>query len=210
MNDVASPRLGVGFDATQLAWDKQGGLLPAVVQDAVNHRVLMLGYMDRAALQVTLESGRATFYSRSRKQLWSKGEVSGHVLQVVEVRTDCDQDTLLLTANPVGPTCHLQRISCFAGAPADLLAELDALIAQRWSQRPEGSYTSQLFDRGVRSIAQKVGEEAVETALAAVSQDDSALLGEAADLLFHLQVLLRARGLGWADVVQVLGQRRAD
>jgi len=199
----------VDFDPARLAWDKQDGLLPAVVQDATNHRVLMLGYMDREALRITLESGRATFYSRSRQQLWCKGETSGHVLRVVEVHTDCDQDTLLLLAKPVGPTCHLQRVSCFGGAPADRLAELDALIAQRRSQRPEGSYTSRLFDSGVRLIAQKVGEEAVETALAAVSQDDAALLGEAADLLFHLQVLLCARGLGLADVARVLGQRRA-
>jgi len=205
---VAASQLPVDFDPARLAWDKQGGLLPAVVQDATNHRVLMLGYMNREALRITLESGRATFYSRSRKQLWCKGATSGHVLEVVEVYTDCDQDTLLLLARPLGPTCHLQRVSCFADAPANPFAELDALIGQRRSQRPEGSYTSRLFDSGVRAIAQKVGEEAVETALAAVSQDDAALLSEAADLLFHLQVLLCARGLGLADVARVLGQRR--
>jgi len=192
-----------------LAWEKQGGLLPAIVQDATGGRVLMLGYMDRAALEATLATRRVTFYSRSRQRLWMKGESSGDVLELVALEADCDADTLLVQARPQGPTCHLGRASCFSEAPADFLAELDALVARRERERPEGSYSTRLFEGGVRGIAQKVGEEGVETALAAVAQDDAALLGEAADLVFHLTVLLRARGLGLADVVAVLRDRHA-
>jgi len=190
-----------------LAWDKQGGLLPAVVQHADTLKVLMVGYMDRAALGVTLDGGHVTFFSRSRQRLWTKGENSGHVLDLVAIEADCDRDTLLVQARPRGPTCHLGRDSCFATAPGDFLAELDALIATRDRKRPAGSYTTRLFDDGVRAIAQKVGEEGVETALAAVVQDDAALCGEAADLLFHLQVLLRSRGLSLGHAVAVLRQR---
>lgn len=192
-----------------LAWEKQGGLLPAIVQDATGGRVLMLGYMDRAALAATLATGRITFYSRSRQRLWMKGETSGDVLELVSLEADCDADTLLVQAKPRGPTCHLGRASCFPGAPADFLAELDALVTRRERERPAGSYSTRLFEGGVRGIAQKVGEEGVETALAAVAQDDAALLGEAADLVFHLTVLLRSRGLGLADVVAVLRDRHA-
>ena len=196
------------FDIEALAWDKQGGLLPAIVQDAATLRVLMLGYMDRAALAATLASGQVTFYSRSKQRLWTKGESSGHVLALVSVDVDCDADTLLVQARPHGPTCHLDRTSCFPDAPGDGLAELDALIAQRERERPPGSYTTRLFEGGIRRIAQKVGEEGVETALAAVAQDDEALLGEAADLLYHLVVALRARGLALDDVRRVLAARR--
>jgi len=192
-----------------LAWDKQAGLLPAVIQDAATLRVLMLGYMDRAALHATLDTRRVTFYSRSRRRLWTKGESSGHFLDLVTIESDCDGDTLLVRAHPQGPTCHLGRCSCFADAQGDFLVELDALVAKRERERPEGSYTTRLFEGGVRHIAQKVGEEGVEAALAAVAQDDAALCGEAADLLFHLIVLLRARGLSLGDVVAVLGQRHA-
>ncbi|MBW8312757.1 MAG: bifunctional phosphoribosyl-AMP cyclohydrolase/phosphoribosyl-ATP diphosphatase HisIE [Rhizobium sp.] len=192
-----------------LAWDKQQGLLPAVVQDARTRRVLMLGYMDRAALEATLATRRVTFYSRSRQRLWMKGESSGDVLELVSLETDCDADTLLVQATPRGPTCHLGRASCFPGAPGDFLAELDAIVARRERDRPEGSYSTKLFEAGPRRIAQKVGEEGVETALAAVVQDDAALLGEAADLVFHLTVLLRSRGLGLADVEAVLRGRHA-
>lgn len=190
-----------------LAWDKQGGLLPAVIQHADTLKVLMVGYMDRAALGVTLGSGHVTFYSRSKRRLWTKGESSGHGLDLVAIEADCDRDTLLVQARPHGPTCHLGRDSCFAAAPGDFLAELDAVIATRDRERPAGSYTTRLFDDGVRAIAQKVGEEGVETALAAVVQDDDALCGEAADLLFHLQVLLRSRGLSLGHAVAVLRQR---
>jgi phosphoribosyl-ATP pyrophosphohydrolase/phosphoribosyl-AMP cyclohydrolase len=191
-----------------LAWDKQGGLLPAIVQDARSLRVLMLGYMDRSALQCTLASGRVTFYSRSRQRQWIKGESSGHFLEVVSIAADCDADTLLVMANPLGPTCHLGRASCFEDAPADPLAELDQLIGQRNRERPAGSYSTRLLEAGVRAVAQKVGEEAVETALASVAQDDEALLGESADLLYHLVVLLHARGLSLAQATRVLEARR--
>jgi len=190
-----------------LAWAKQDGLLPAVVQDAGNGRVLMLGYMDRAALEATLAGGRVTFYSRSKQRLWTKGETSGHTLDLVSIEADCDGDTLLVQARPQGHTCHLDRASCFPAAPANFLADLDALIATRDAERPEGSYTTRLLAGGLRRIAQKVGEEGVETALAAVVEDDEALLGEAADLVYHLGVLLRARGLSLHDAVRVLETR---
>ena len=193
-----------------LAWDKQNGLLPAIVQDAETLRVLMLGYMDRAALHATLDTRRVTFFSRSKGRLWTKGEQSGHFLQLVSIEGDCDNDTLLVLAHPQGPTCHLQRTSCFPQAPGDFLTELDALVAQRERERPAGSYTTRLFEAGVRSIAQKVGEEGVETALAAVAQQDAELAGEAADLLYHLLVLLRSRGMALEDAVAVLRTRHRD
>jgi phosphoribosyl-ATP pyrophosphohydrolase/phosphoribosyl-AMP cyclohydrolase len=204
--------VGQAFDPQRLAWDKQGGLIPAVVQDADDGRVLMLGYMDPAALQRTLESGAVTFWSRSKGRLWTKGETTGHVLRLVSLETDCDGDTLLVQALPAGPTCHLGRASCFPDAAtrepaAGFLGTLDALVARRERERPADSYTTRLFEAGVRRIAQKVGEEGVETSLAAVAQDDAALLGEAADLLYHLLVLLRARGLGLADATALLRQR---
>jgi len=194
-------------DFESLDWAKGDGLLPVIVQDAGNLRVLMLGYMSAEALAATRDSGFVTFYSRSKQRLWKKGESSGHVLRLVSIQADCDSDTLLVLAQPQGPTCHLQRDSCFADAPASFIADLDALVAQRERERPAGSYTTRLFDEGIRRIAQKVGEEGVETALAAVVQDDAALLGESADLVFHLLVLLRARGLSLQDVSSVLQQR---
>ncbi len=200
----------MAFDPLSLDWDKGDGLLPAVVQDADNLRVLMLGYMNAEALAVTQASGRVTFFSRSKQRLWTKGETSGHTLVLVSTQADCDNDTLLVRARPQGPTCHLQRPSCFPDAPADFLSELDALVAQRERERPPGSYTTRLFDAGVRRIAQKVGEEGVETALAAVAQDDAALLGESADLIFHLLVLLRSRGLSLTDAVAVLRERHTE
>lgn len=199
-------------DIEKLAWSRspdarEGGLLPAVVQDADNQRVLMLGYVSREALQVTLAGGWVTFYSRSKARLWTKGESSGHRLALVSAVADCDGDTLLLQARPLGPTCHLGRDSCFAEAPASPFAALDAVIAQRDRDRPEGSYTTRLLERGAMRAAQKVGEEGVETALAGVAQDDEALLGEAADLVYHLLVLLRLRGLGLAELSEVLRSR---
>jgi phosphoribosyl-ATP pyrophosphohydrolase/phosphoribosyl-AMP cyclohydrolase len=192
----------------ELAWDKQNGLLPAIVQDATTLRVLMLGYMDRDALRTTLATRKATFFSRSRGKQWTKGETSGHTLGVVRVATDCDRDTLLVTANPHGPTCHLGTSSCFAPhAASSMTGELDAIVATRARERPAGSYTKKLLDSGIARIAQKVGEEGVETALAAVTADDAALLGEAADLVYHLIVLLRARELSMRDVEAVLEQR---
>jgi len=202
-----------------LDWSKGDGLLPAIVQDADNLRVLMVGYMDQAALQATLHKRLVTFYSRSKQRLWTKGETSGHVLELVGVQADCDSDALLVLARPNGPTCHLERPSCFPAAPAKaqpepshapdvgFLGELDALVGQRARERPEGSYTTRLFEAGVRRIAQKVGEEGVETALAGVAQSDEQLLGEAADLIYHLTVLLHSRSLALADAVEVLEQR---
>ncbi|MHB1056485.1 MAG: bifunctional phosphoribosyl-AMP cyclohydrolase/phosphoribosyl-ATP diphosphatase HisIE [Rhodanobacter sp.] len=199
-------------DTGRLDWAKGDGLLPAIVQHWLSGEVLMLGYMNAEALAQTQASGHVTFYSRSRRRLWSKGESSGHVLVLKSIRIDCDADTLLIQADPHGPTCHTGSSSCFGdGAdvrpPLGFLAELDALVAQRHAERPEGSYTTKLFDGGMRRIAQKVGEEGVETALAAVVQEDAALLGEAADLVFHLTVALRARGLSLGDVVEVLAKR---
>ena len=191
----------------QLDWTKGDGLLPAIVQDADTLRVLMLGYMDADALAATREGGEVTFFSRSKARLWKKGESSGHTLSLVSIDVDCDHDTLLVLARPNEPTCHLQRPSCFPEAPASALGELSALIRVREAERPEGSYTTRLFEAGVRRIAQKVGEEGVETALAAVAEDDDALLDEAADLAYHLLVLLRARGLGLADLEARLASR---
>lgn len=190
-----------------LDWQRGQGLLPAVVQDADSGRVLMLGYMNRDSLAQTLESGLVTFWSRSRQRLWTKGESSGNSLELVAIAVDCDGDSLLVTARPRGPTCHRGLASCFPAAPGDLLAELDALIATRERERPEGSYTRELFAQGTRRIAQKVGEEGVEVALAGVAQDDVALLSESADLVFHLLVLLRARGLGWPQLRHTLRAR---
>lgn len=195
------------FDVDTLAWDKQGGLLPAIVQDADSLRVLMLGYMSREALAATLTSGTVTFFSRGKQRLWMKGETSGNTLALVSVEADCDADSLLLLARPHGPTCHRGSTSCFQRAPGDAVAELDAVIAQRKADASEASYTRKLFDAGIARIAQKVGEEGVETALAAVTADDAALQGEAADLVYHLLVLLRARGLGWDKVRTELSRR---
>ncbi|MDE2154918.1 MAG: bifunctional phosphoribosyl-AMP cyclohydrolase/phosphoribosyl-ATP diphosphatase HisIE [Xanthomonadaceae bacterium] len=201
-------------DVSRLDWAKGDGLLPAIVQHWQSGEVLMLGYMDAEALAQTQASGHVTFYSRSRQRLWTKGESSGHVLALKSIRIDCDADTLLIQADPHGPTCHTGTSSCFGDSvdvrpPLGFLAELDALVAQRHAERPEGSYTTRLFEGGIRRIAQKVGEEGVETALAAVAQGDEELLGEAADLIFHLTVALRARGLSLVDVAVLLAERHA-
>lgn len=213
-------RLPDGLEIEDLAFDKQGGLLPGVVQDVRTGRVLMVGYLDRAALEATLGTGLATFHSRSRDTSWVKGETSGNTLSVVAVHVDCDRDTLLLLAEPAGPTCHTGQVSCFGAASAPVaaetppvggfLAELDALVSARHTDPPPGSYTGELFAAGTRRIAQKVGEEGVETALAAVAQDEAALTGEAADLLYHLLVLLRDRGLGLAEVEAELRRRHGS
>lgn len=200
-------------DLDRLDFAKGGGLLPAVVQHWLTGDVLMLGYMDAQALAATRASGLVTFHSRSKGRQWTKGESSGHVLRLKGLYADCDADTLLVLADPAGPTCHRGTRSCFgddARPPLGFLGELDALVAQRAVERPQGSYTTRLFEGGMRRIAQKVGEEGVETALAAVAQGDDELLGEAADLLFHLTVLLRARGLGLADAAARLAARHAE
>ncbi|MGN2249988.1 bifunctional phosphoribosyl-AMP cyclohydrolase/phosphoribosyl-ATP diphosphatase HisIE [Frateuria sp. GZRe14] len=195
-----------------LDFAKGGGLVPAIVQHWLTGEVLMLGYMDAEALAATQASGLVTFHSRSKGRLWTKGESSGNVLRMRSLHVDCDADTLLVLAEPAGPTCHRGTSSCFDGArlPLGFLAELDALVARRAVERPAGSYTTQLFEGGIRRIAQKVGEEGVETALAAVAQDDAEFLGEAADLLFHLTVALHARGLGLSHVAALLSDRHAQ
>jgi len=198
------------LDPASLDWNKGDGLLPAIVQHWRSGVVLMQGWMNEEALRATLAQGRVTFYSRSRQRLWTKGESSQHWLLLREVMTDCDRDALLLLAEPQGPTCHLGSDSCFGDAAvptAGFLDRLDALVAARERERPAGSYTTQLFESGLRRIAQKVGEEGVETALAAAGEDEAALVGEAADLLFHLTVLLRARGLSLADAIAELQRR---
>lgn len=203
-------------DLEGLAWEKQGGLLPAIVQHAHTGAVLMLAYMNREALHATLARGRAVFYSRSRRQLWEKGLGSGHTLDVTDVRRDCDGDTLLLTAIPAGPVCHLGTASCFgdeppgAAQPLGFLAELECIIDARVAVGPEGSYTAQLHGRGVRHVAQKVGEEGLEVALAAACETDERVTAESADLLFHLLVLLRSRGLDLRGVVAELRARHAS
>lgn len=196
-----------------LDWNKGHGLIPVIVQHWRDGRVLMLGYMNREALEATRDSGRVTFFSRSKQRLWMKGERSGHVLHLKDMRADCDADTLLVLVDPLGPTCHLGTQSCFGDELApdvSFLGQLDALVRQRHDARPDGSYTTKLFDSGTRRIAQKVGEEGVETALAAVAEGDTELLGESADLLYHLLVLLRARGLDLSGAVEVLRQRHAS
>jgi len=187
-------------------------LLPAVVQDAETLQVLMLAYMNRAAYEATCGTGLVTFFSRSRSQLWTKGETSGNTLQLLELSFDCDQDTLLLKVSPAGPACHLNTTSCFGTSTAPglgFLARLAQVIEQRASAAPDSSYTASLFEAGLERIAQKVGEEGTETVIAALRQDDSALASEAADLLYHLLVLLHARGLALGDVIQVLRERHA-
>lgn len=203
-------------DVGTLDWDKGSGLLPAIVQHARTGRVLMLGYMNDSALRETLSGGRVVFYSRSRDTLWTKGETSGHYLNVVDVSTDCDSDAILVLADPVGPTCHKGTESCFAEAKrADaqrlgFLALLENIIANRIADQPEDSYTARLFAKGPNRIAQKVGEEGVETALAAVTRDDEGLISECADLLYHLLVLLKSRELNLELVVEELKARHAS
>lgn len=197
------------LDALDFA--KGGGLLPLIVQHAHDGRVLMLGYANREALEATLRTREIHFWSRSRRRLWRKGETSGHVLQLVSIAADCDGDTLLCQALPAGPTCHLGTPTCFdATTPAHpWLNELEALIAARADADPASSYVARLLAAPLARRAQKVGEEGVETALAAVGGDAAKLREEAADLLFHLLVLLRGSGLSLADVVGELARRHA-
>jgi phosphoribosyl-AMP cyclohydrolase / phosphoribosyl-ATP pyrophosphohydrolase len=200
-------------DIERIDWSKNEGLVPAIVQHGISGQVLMLGYMDRAALAATLARGRVVFFSRSKQRLWEKGETSGHFLQLVDIRSDCDADTLLVIATPAGPVCHTGSASCFgdepltAAAPLSFLLQLEQLIAERIAAAPEGSYTARLYAQGVRRVAQKVGEEGLEVALAGAGESDQALQGECADLLYHLLVLLRSRNLPLADVIEELRRR---
>jgi phosphoribosyl-ATP pyrophosphohydrolase/phosphoribosyl-AMP cyclohydrolase len=200
-------------DVTRIDFDKGDGLVPAIVQDATTGAVLMLAYMNREALEQTLARRRAVFFSRSKQRLWEKGETTGHTLDVVDIALDCDADTLLITAQPRGPACHNGTVTCFGNesrsAAGDIafLAALERVVAQRASEKPEASYTARLLGKGIAKVAQKVGEEGVETALAAVAEGDDKVVEESADLLFHLLVLLRARGVPLRDVIAKLESR---
>lgn len=202
-----------GSDLERLDFAKGDGLIPAIVQHADTGAVLMLGYMSREALHETLNRRRVVFFSRSKGRLWEKGETSGHFLALAALRADCDADTLLVTAWPQGPVCHNGTATCFGDEPLtrveklSFLGTLEGVIGQRLQERPEGSYTARLLAEGPKRIAQKVGEEGLEVALAALAETDQEVLAESADLLFHLLVLLKSRGLSLEDVVAVLRSR---
>jgi phosphoribosyl-ATP pyrophosphohydrolase/phosphoribosyl-AMP cyclohydrolase len=199
---------------TELDWGKSDGLLPAIVQDATTGAVLMLGYMNRDALEVTQTSGRVTFWSRSKRRLWTKGESSGNHLEFVSLAADCDGDTVLVLARPAGPVCHVGTPTCFGAEapraevePLAFLCRLERLIESRIRDRPEGSYTAKLLAEGPRRIAQKVGEEGVELALASVAQGEPEIIGEAADLLYHTLLLLHSHRITLSAVVDELERR---
>lgn len=196
----------------KIDWKKNSGLVPVIVQDSATLQVLMLGYMDAAALKQTLRTKKVTFFSRSKQRLWTKGESSRNFLHLVDVKVDCDHDTLLVTARPDGPTCHRGTVSCFGAAGASgvgFLAQLEQTIVDRIKSGDKKSYTVRLAREGVTRVAQKVGEEGVETALAALKNDRPEFAGEAADLLYHLIVLLRVKKMSLADAIAVLQKRHA-
>ena len=197
------------FEISDLDFSKNpDGLLPVIVQDYATLKVLMLGYVNREAMEQTLLSGKMTFYSRSRKCLWTKGETSGNFLTVKEMYADCDSDTVLVMAEPAGPACHRGTKSCFnTDDDQGFIRELQEVIRRRKDERPEGSYTVRLFDKGTNKIAQKVGEEAVETVIEAVDNNDSAMIYEASDLVYHLLVLLVHKGLSISDLEKELVRR---
>ncbi len=203
----------MSIDIDRIDFAKGDGLVPAIVQDADTGAVLMLGYMNREAVEQTLARKRAVFFSRSKQRLWEKGETTGHTLDLVDVALDCDNDTLLVAARPRGPACHNGTVTCFGDEPRSaatniaFLAKLEDVVAQRAVEKPEDSYTARLLAKGINKVAQKVGEEGVETALAGVNESDQKLVEESADLLFHLLVLLRARGVDLARVIRQLESR---
>lgn len=181
-------------------------LIPAIIQDVNTNQILMLGYMNQEAYEKTIRTNFVTFFSRSKNRLWTKGETSGNTLEVVSLHPDCDNDTILIRAKPMGPTCHNGTPRCFY-SDTEFLQDLEKIIQQREANTSEQSYVSGLFESGLNRIAQKVGEEGVEVVIAALQKDDAELCGEAADLIFHLLVLLRARQLKFADVIAVLKER---
>jgi phosphoribosyl-ATP pyrophosphohydrolase/phosphoribosyl-AMP cyclohydrolase len=185
------------------------GLVPAIIQDAVTRKVLMLGYMNREALEQTIAEGKVTFFSRSKNRLWTKGEESGNFLLVKDMKADCDQDTILVQATPVGPVCHTGADTCWdeQNIGNDFLAKLEDIIADRKNNPTDKSYTASLFARGINKIAQKVGEEAVEVVIEAKDNNDTLFLNESADLLFHYLILLQAKGFHLSDVISVLKER---
>ena len=194
-----------------LDFKKTGGLIPAVIQDAVTEKTLMVGFMNEEAYQKTIESKLVTFYSRSRNRLWTKGEESGNCLDLVDVLVDCDSDALLVKANPRGPVCHTGNDTCFGEnndhSGLHFLTYLQNFIDSRRKKMPKGSYTTKLFESGINKIAQKVGEEAVELVIEAKDQNDDLFLSEAADLMYHFIVLLSARGYNLTDVAKALNER---
>ena len=199
---------------SQLAWDKMDGLLPCIVQDAQSGKVLMQGYMNKEAAEHSLAHNLVTFFSRSKQRLWTKGESSGHTLTLVELSADCDQDCLIALSHPNGPTCHTGTETCWhdntAQPEISFITDLERLIASRKGADADSSYTASLYASGIKRIAQKVGEEGVETALAATVQDLDELKNESAHLLYHLLVLLQASELSLSDVIQVLKQRHSN
>ncbi|MDR3260311.1 MAG: bifunctional phosphoribosyl-AMP cyclohydrolase/phosphoribosyl-ATP diphosphatase HisIE [Tannerella sp.] len=197
----------------KLDFNKSGGLIPAVIQDAQTNRVLMVGFMNEEAYRQTLESNKVTFFSRTRQRLWTKGESSGNFLHVVDIRTDCDHDTLLVKAHPDGPVCHTGADTCFGEEnTADIffLSYLQDFIDRRYREMPEGSYTTSLFRKGVNRMAQKVGEEAVETVIEATNGTDEGLIYEASDLIYHLSVLLASKGFRLEDLARELKKRHKE
>ena len=195
----------------QLDFDKTDGLIPAVIQDAKTSQVMMLGYMTRDALQKTIDGGKVTFFSRSKNRLWTKGETSGNYIDLVDIKSDCDNDTLLITANPNGPVCHTGSDTCFDEVRLEkfTLKTLERVIQKRKEEPKEGSYTNRLFEEGTPKISQKVGEEAVETIIEAMKGDKDRLKEETADLLYHLLVLLADSEVTLQEVLEVLEKRHS-
>jgi phosphoribosyl-ATP pyrophosphohydrolase/phosphoribosyl-AMP cyclohydrolase len=193
-------------------YDKMNGLIPAIIQDAKSNRVLMLGFMNKEAYKMTKKEGKVTFYSRTKDRLWTKGEESGNFLYVKEILKDCDKDTILIKADPVGPVCHTGDDTCFKETnhgENDFLTALQNLIQQRKRDMPENSYTTKLFAKGINKIAQKVGEEAVELVIESKDENDDLFLNEAADLMYHFMVLLTAKGFALEDVAKILESRHS-
>lgn len=194
----------------KIDFEKTNGLVPAIIQDAKTKKVLMLGYMNEEALAKTQKTSRVTFYSRTKERLWTKGEESGNFLELVDLKVDCDNDTLLIQANPVGPTCHKGTDTCWGeenNSNFGFLSKLEAVIKDRHDNPDEKSYTSSLFKKGINKVAQKVGEEAVEVVIEAKDNSEELFLNESADLLYHYLILLRAKGYDLEDVVKVLEDR---
>lgn len=203
----------LSFDLNLIDWKKVNNLIPAIIQDDKTHAVLMLGYMNQEALHQTLNNQKVTFYSRTKQRLWEKGETTGHFLKLIDIFLDCDQDTLLIKAEPQGPTCHLGDATCFktkdsiSATDYAFIDDLQALLQSRKQDTTSQSYTSELFKKGIPPIAQKVGEEAVEVVIAALSSNQQDFLEETADLLFHLLMLLTAKSCHLKEVVAILQQR---
>lgn len=195
----------------EIDFEKCDGLVPAIIQDAQTKNVLMMGYMNPEAYQKTIETGKVTFWSRSRQCLWTKGETSGNFLWLLDIKVDCDKDTLLVTAHPEGPTCHTGTDTCWGEKnevnPLLFLSELQDFIEKRHREMPEGSYTTSLFKKGTNRMAQKVGEEALETVIEATNGSDEKMVYEAADMLYHLVVLLTSKGLRIEDIAKELAKR---